>query len=246
MKEIPAKPVTDSFAGLLLLDKPAGVTSYDCVHMIKRQLQVERAGHCGTLDPSARGLLIVLLGKATRLQDNFHAMEKEYRFRAQFGVKTDTGDRDGKVIQTFDYAHITPTDVEKTTARFTGALQQTPPRYSALKYKGKPYHLYARKGIEIPRVPRTVNVHSFLMTHCELPYWEATVICSRGTYIRTLVEDVGEALGSGANLVELSRERIGEYRRSDALRWADLRAGTVEGLRAQVRSVSMESGVLRA
>lgn len=235
--------MSEAIEGLFLLDKPAGVTSYDCVHLVKRQLQAQRVGHCGTLDPSARGLLIMLMGKATRQQERFHDLEKEYAFRAKLGIKTDTGDRDGQITQTFDFQHVTENRLEEVLPRFTGAIQQTPPRYSALKYKGKPYHLYARKGIEIPRIPRTVHIHQFDLTHFELPFWEGRVICSRGTYIRTLVEDVAEALGSGASLVELSRERVGSYLRSQAVSWEALRQSPIESLRARIQAVDLLAGV---
>ena len=142
--------------GLLVLDKPAGITSYDCVHHVKRISGEKRVGHCGTLDPLAEGVLLLLIGRATRHQEAFLAMEKQYWFRAQFGTQTDTGDREGKCIQTLAVPVLDADRLQVALSSLVGEHWQTPPRYSALKYKGKPYYHWARRGIEIPRHPRPV------------------------------------------------------------------------------------------
>ncbi len=216
-------PRPDLASGLLLLDKPSGVTSFDCVYQVKRKLGAKRVGHCGTLDPAARGLMMILVGSATRDQDSYLGLEKEYWFRAEFGRKTNTADLEGKVIEEKPYGHVTRESLQHALESFVGDIQQTPPLYSALKYKGKPYYAYARKGQEVPRVPRPVTIGSLVLLSLGLPYWEARVVCSRGTYIRTLAEDVAERLGTCGTLAELIRERVGPYRRNQGLTWEELR-----------------------
>ncbi len=223
--------MTDFPSGLLLLDKPEGVTSFDCVRMAKRRLGAARAGHCGTLDPAARGLLLILAGAATRQQDSFLGLEKEYWFRAQLGVKTSTGDREGCETESKPCDRVNQENLTQTLAAFIGEIAQIPPLYSALKYKGKPYYHYARKGLDVPRVPRLVSIASLSLLSFHSPYWEARLVCSRGTYVRALVEDVAERLGTCATLVELIRERIGPYHRNQALRWDELRLMDTESLR---------------
>ena len=228
--------VTDLPSGLLLLDKPSGVTSFDCVQVAKRRLGAARAGHCGTLDPAARGLLLILVGSATRHQDSFLGLEKEYWFRSELGVKTSTGDRQGETIEARPPDHVTRETLENVLPSFVGNMEQTPPRYSALKYKGKPYYYYARKGLDVPRAPRAVSILSLSLLSFRLPFWEARVVCSRGTYVRTLVEDVAERLKTCGTLVELIRERIGTYRRDDALAWEELRTMDVGRLRQSLQA----------
>jgi tRNA pseudouridine55 synthase len=203
-------------SGLLLLDKPSGVTSFDCVALVRQRLGVRHVGHCGTLDPAARGLLLILIGPATKTQDSFLGLEKEYVFRAELGRKTATGDREGEVQETKLFDHVTQDQLEKTLETFVGNIQQVPPIYSALKYKGKPYYRYARQGQTIPLRPRAVTISSLVLLSFALPFWEARVVCSRGTYIRTLAEDVAEHLHTCGTLIDLVRERIGPYRRNQA------------------------------
>jgi tRNA pseudouridine55 synthase len=210
---------TSLISGLLVVDKPSGLTSFQCVHRIKKILGDVRVGHCGTLDPMAQGVLVVLYGAATKLQDEFLVLEKQYWFRARWGIMTDTGDRDGKETARFDFAHVTEGALAAALTRFEGNQLQTPPMYAALKYKGRHYYDWARQGVEIPRSPRPIHITSFdLLTHAG-DFWEARVVCSRGTYVRTLAEDVARSFGSGAHLDGLIRERIGPYRREDALTW---------------------------
>ena len=219
-----------SISGLLLIDKPAGLTSFQCVHRIKKILGDVRVGHCGTLDPMAQGVLVILYGAATKLQDEFLALEKQYWFRARWGSMTDTGDREGKETARFEFAHVAEVALREALTRFEGDQQQTPPMYAALKYKGKHYYDYARQGIDIPRVPRPIQIKSFDLLNHGVDFWEARVVCSRGTYVRTLAEDVARALKSGAHLDALIRERIGHYRREDALTWGTIESATKEFL----------------
>jgi len=223
--------VIDSPSGLLLLDKPAGVTSFDCVHVVKRKLSAGRVGHCGTLDPAARGLLLLLVGPSTRQQESFLGLPKEYWFQAPLGVKTATGDREGAIPDQQPCAHVTRETSENVLKYFVGDTEQTPPIYSALKYKGKPYYHYARKGLEVPRVPRSISIASLSLLSLDLPYWEGRLVCSRGTYVRTLVEDVAARLGTCGTLSDLIRTRIGPYSIEQALAWERLRAMDAQDLR---------------
>jgi tRNA pseudouridine55 synthase len=216
--------------GLLLLDKPAGLTSFDCVRHVKRTLGGVRVGHCGTLDPLAEGLLLILAGPATRRQESFLALPKTYWFCAELGRRTSTGDREGEILEQKPWDGVTQERLEEVIQRFIGTTPQLPPRYAALKYKGKPYYEYARKGIEVPRVPRLVTIHSFSLLSFRPPLWEARVVCARGAYVRVLVEDVAAALGTCGVLVKLIRERIGPYIREDALSWEKLTQSSREEL----------------
>ena len=238
--------MTEPLSGLLLLDKPSGITSFDGVYHVRRKLGVKRVGHCGTLDPAARGLLMILVGTATREQESFLGLEKEYWFRGEFGRKTSTADNEGPVVETSSAAHVTRETLTNALSSFTGDIQQLPPMYSALKYKGRPYYDYARKGIEIPRSPRPVTIYSFELLSFRLPYWEARVVCSRGTYIRTLVEDVAERLGSCATLVALIRERVGPYTREQAFTWEEWRRIQPENLIPFIRPVASSKTLVHA
>jgi len=222
--------MTETPQGLLLLDKPSGVTSFDCVAVVRKKLGVQRVGHCGTLDPAARGLLLVLVGAATSSQDSFLGLEKEYWFTAELGRRTSTGDREGKMTETKPWGHVTKDALEESLRRFTGDIQQVPPMYSALKHRGKPYYEYARKGLSVPRAPRTVTIRAFSLISFHPPAWEARVVCSRGTYVRTLVEDVSESLKTCGTLTDLVRERIGPYHKDQALTWPELQMISREDL----------------
>ena len=238
--------MTELPCGLLLLDKPAGVTSFDCVQLARRRFGTSKVGHCGTLDPAARGLLLLLVGAATREQDSFLNLSKQYWLKAQFGLRTSTGDREGEVVEEKPVDQVTIESLENVVSDFIGEIQQTPPLYSALKYKGKPYYRYARKGVEIPRFPRAVSIVSFSVLSFRLPYWEGRLVCSRGTYVRTLVEDVAKRLGSCATLVDLVRERIGSYALNQALKWEALRTGSELDLRSVLHPVKLEHATLHA
>ncbi len=210
-------------SGLLVLDKPTGVTSFDCVALVRKVSGQEHVGHAGTLDPLASGVLLMLLGDATREQERFMLLDKQYRLAAHFGLTTETGDRLGRVVHEYPDVSIEADRLQTTLDSFVGVHWQTPPRYAALKYKGKKYYDWALEGTEIPRAPRRVEIYSFnLLSYC-WPRWEAIVVCSRGTYIRSLVEDVADYLGTGACLQELVRERIGPYARGDAFTWDQLK-----------------------
>lgn len=209
--------MTEAASGLLVIDKPAGLTSFDCVFRLRKALREKRVGHCGTLDPMAEGVLLVLFGSATRDQERYLELEKCYWMRASFGRLTTTGDRDGENLPCEPYQDVSLERVQEIARTFVGEYWQTPPRYAALKYKGRPYYKWAREGVEIPRVPRPVMIYSFEVLSLSGISWEARVRCSRGTYVRVLAEDLAQRLGTGACLEALVRESIGPYRRREAL-----------------------------
>ena len=197
--------------GLLLVDKPSGWTSHDAVAYIRRTLGQKKAGHTGTLDPDATGLLIILLGKATRLAPYFEADVKEYIARMKLGEETDTQDASGEVIKRCPVPPLDEKNIEEVFSRFTGALEQVPPMYSAIKVGGQPLYKKARAGTEVERPPRKIEVRELELLGMELPAVRFRVLCSKGTYVRTLCRDMGEALGSCAHMASLRRTRAGGY-----------------------------------
>ncbi len=189
---------------------------------------------------------MILVGSATRSQESFLGLEKEYWFRAEFGLKTSTADLEGEIVEQKLFDHVTSHSLKETLQSFLGETAQMPPMYSALKYKGKPYYHYARKGVLIPRVPRVVSIRSFTLESFHLPYWEGRVICSRGTYVRTLIEDIAERLGTCAALVELVRDRVGPFKREHALGWEELCRMESSDLKPLLRPIVKETVLVPA
>jgi tRNA pseudouridine55 synthase len=204
--------VTD---GLLLIDKPKGITSHDAVDAVRRSLGVRRVGHAGTLDPMATGLLLMGVGRATRLLRFFGALDKEYEGTGRLGQETDTLDADGRVIRT-SLVVATEEDVRREAASLIGEIRQRPPSFSAVKVGGRRLHRAARAGTALEAPERTVRVDSFDISGFDGRDFEFRVVCSGGTYVRSLIAAVGEALGSGGHLLRLVRTRIGPFRLSDA------------------------------
>lgn len=206
--------------GLLLVDKPAGITSHDVVARIRRALGEKRVGHAGTLDPPATGLLVVGVGRATRLLRFLEVHDKTYECEIVFGATTTTQDATGEVLVEADASALTEQDVRAVLPRFTGAIEQVPPMVSALKVGGVRLHTLARRGQEVERAPRPVTIHTFELLGFDggvQPVARARVRCSKGTYIRTLAADVGEALVVGAHLRWLRRTAIGPFDVTDAV-----------------------------
>lgn len=211
---------------VLIIDKPSGMTSHDVVDRVRRISGIRRVGHAGTLDPSATGVLVVLVGRATRLAQFFIEDEKDYRGEMILGTATDSHDAEGKVVSTATVAGITAADVEGALAGFVGAIEQVPPMVSAIKRNGTPLYVLARRGITVPREPRRILVRRLELLEYRQPVAEFEVTCSKGTYVRTLAHDVGGVLGCGAHLGRLSRERAGRFRLGDAVSLDDVsRAG---------------------
>lgn len=203
--------------GILLVHKPRGITSHDVVDIVRSRLGIQRVGHAGTLDPLAEGLLIMLVGRATKLFNRFVHFDKEYMGVMKMGEVTETGDSQGKVIKNAPYEHITAECIRRVFEEFLGEQDQIPPMVSALRVKGKRLYDLARKGIVIDRQPRKIRIHSIDIRSIEPPLVEFYVRCSKGTYIRKLAEDVGEKLGCGAHMVHIKRLSVGPFTLADAV-----------------------------
>ncbi len=202
---------------VLLINKPYTWTSFDVVRKIRSAIRIKKVGHAGTLDPLATGLLIVCTGKFTKKINEYMAQEKEYTGSFTIGATTPTYDLESLPENEKDYSTITEATLHETTQQFCGVIQQVPPAHSAIKKDGKRVYELARKGVEVKLDPRTVTIHSFDITSIALPLVHFRVVCSTGTYIRSLAHDYGQALGCGAHLSSLCRTRIGSFLLSDAL-----------------------------
>ena len=196
--------------GILIVDKGKGMTSHDIVDLVRRRFSVKKAGHAGTLDPNATGVLVLLLGKATKLSDRFLNDDKEYAATMKLGERTDSGDRDGKIISVRE-VHVSETEIRSVMAGFVGETEQTPPMVSAKQINGKRLYKLARKGIEIERSPGKITIKTMEIKDIDLPCVSFTTVCSKGTYIRQLVDDAGEKLNCGAHLTDLRRTRSGQF-----------------------------------
>ena len=200
--------------GVVLLDKPAGMSSQGAVTAVKRAFKADKAGHTGTLDPMATGLLPICLGEATKYSQDLLEADKTYVAQVKFGARTDTGDAEGLVIEelplpAFENEAAIQIALDALLPSFTGPISQVPPMYSALKRDGKPLYEYARAGVELERTARDITIHKIRWTNIQWPEATLEVSCSKGTYIRVLAEDLGKALGCGAHLVGLRRTEVG-------------------------------------
>jgi len=211
-------------SGLLNIHKPRALTSHDVVNRVRRLTRVTRAGHAGTLDPLASGVLIICLGQATRLSEYIAEGTKTYLATLRLGEETASYDAESEVTVTRPWEHITRADLEAALASFRGVISQLPPMYSAVKHHGKALYKFARRGLTIERAPRQVTIESCEVTRWEPPWADLRVICSGGTYIRTLAHDIGQALGTGAYLAGLVRERSGSFNLQDAVTLDELAA----------------------
>lgn len=209
------------FDGFLAVDKPLGLTSHDVVARVRRLYQCvtgsKKVGHAGTLDPLASGVLVLCLGKATRLSEYVMHATKRYRAQVTLGVTTTTYDTAGEVVSIVASDHLTRADVEAVLPRFVGQIAQVPPMYSAIKQGGKKLYELARAGATLELVPRTVTINALTMTAWQPPAFELEVVCAAGTYVRSLAHDIGQALGVGAYLSGLVRTQSGTFALADAL-----------------------------
>lgn len=207
--------------GILLIDKPKGLTSHDVVDVIRRKFKFKKVGHAGTLDPMATGLLIILVGSFTKKSAHFLNYDKEYEAELLLGVSTDTADAEGKVIDKKDL-NVSKEEIEKAFKSFRGEIKQIPPMFSAKKIKGKPLYKYARKGMVLKREPKTVLIEKLEIKTITFPSINFYVKCSKGTYVRQLAHDIGEKIGSGAHLTSLRRTKIGPFDVKNAISPAKL------------------------
>lgn len=223
------KRVKRAIDGVLLLDKPLGLSSNQALQQVKRLYQAAKAGHTGSLDPLATGLLPICLGEATKFSHFLLDADKSYRALVKLGSTTTTGDAEGEVLERFELT-VTQEDVQCVIKQFIGPIEQVPPMYSALKYQGKALYEYARDGVDIPRVARSVTIFDIELLSFDVAnqQFEMNVLCSKGTYIRTLAEDIGHALGCGAHLAGLRRLSTAHFKLEDALTIEQLEQMSVE------------------
>lgn len=219
----------DAVDGLLLLDKPAGLTSNQALQKVKRLLRARKAGHTGALDPAATGMLPLCFGEATKIAAFLLEADKVYRVTAHLGTATDTGDADGRVTEEAPVPALARADWERLLGRFVGEIEQVPPMYSALKKDGKRLYELARRGEEVERAPRTIRIHELRLLEAHGPRLVFRVRCSKGTYVRTLVEDLARAAGTRGHTRALHRESVGAFRSEDMLALAEAERLAAEG-----------------
>lgn len=224
-------------SGILLIDKPADVTSFEVVRRARRALKIRKIGHLGTLDPFATGLLPLCLLEATKLVPYLMPEPKTYRAQVRLGVTTDTQDATGEVVARCE-ALPTPVQIFQAAARFVGKVTQVPPRYSAVHYQGERAYRLARRGEAMELAPRTVTIYDLSVEAVAIPEFTITVRCSQGTYIRTLAQDLGEALGCGAHLIALRRLAVGAFKVDDAVALAALEELSREDLASRIVPLS--------
>lgn len=209
-------------AGVLVVDKTAGVTSFDAVALARRRLGLKRVGHAGTLDPDATGVLPLLLGEATKLMAYLTEQDKEYVATLRLGLTTDTGDLAGRVLAEAPVPVVDRAAVEEACRPFVGRITQVPPMYSAVHHAGRRLYELARQGVEVVREPREVVIRAIEVQEVALPQVRLRVTCGKGTYLRTLATDLGAALGGGAAVERLVRTRVGPFGLADAMPWQTL------------------------
>jgi len=220
--------------GALLVDKPAGPTSHDVVDAIRRKFAIKKVGHCGTLDPNATGLLIIVLGRGTKLSEKMMSDDKVYEGTVKFGETTDSYDADGELTGSLPVPPMTLEQLNAEAATFVGDVMQTPPMVSAVKIKGVPLYKLARKGIEVPREPRLIHIYNFRFTSYELPLGQFRIACTKGTYVRSLAHELGQKLGCGAHLAALRRTAAGKFDVSGATKLAEVLNSTTAELEKKV------------
>jgi tRNA pseudouridine55 synthase len=210
-------PTFTEFDGALLVDKPAGPTSHDVVDIIRRHFRIKKVGHCGTLDPNATGLLIIVLGKGTKLSERLMADDKVYSGTVRFGITTDSYDCDGETTAEAPVPSLSVEELNRQAEAFIGDQMQTPPMVSAVKKDGVPLYKLARKGVEVERPARLIHIYSFRFTEYQEPVGAFRIACTKGTYVRSIAHDLGQKLGCGAHLATLRRDVSGRFDVADAL-----------------------------
>jgi tRNA pseudouridine55 synthase len=207
--------------GAILIDKPAGPTSHDVVDAIRRQFHIKKVGHCGTLDPNATGLLIIVLGRGTKLSEKLMSDDKIYAGTVKFGEATSSYDADGDLVASLPVPPITLEQLNQSAAEFVGDLMQTPPMVSAVKKDGVPLYKLARKGVEVAREARLIHIYRFAFSSYDEPFGRFEIACTKGTYVRSLAHELGQKLGCGAHLATLRRVRSGKFDVEDAIQFEE-------------------------
>jgi tRNA pseudouridine55 synthase len=208
--------------GAIVIDKPAGPTSHDVVDAIRRRFGIKKVGHCGTLDPNATGLLVIVLGRGTKLSERLMSDDKVYEGAMKFGESTDSYDSDGELTGSLPIPPITVDALNELAASFVGDLMQIPPMVSAVKKQGVPLYKLARKGVEVEREPRLVHVYNFRFSAYEEPLGYFRLACTKGTYVRSIAHELGQKIGCGAHLKELRRLSSGKFEITQGMPLADV------------------------
>lgn len=227
--------------GVLLVDKATGMTSHDVVAIARRTLNTKKIGHCGTLDPLATGLLILTVGRGTKIQDLLMAEDKEYVGTMKLGEVTGSQDADGEIVETRPVPELTREQIEAAFAKYQGDFYQMPPMVSAIKKDGVPLYKLARQGKTVEREPRFVHVYAHEIQNVRLPEIDFRVQCSKGFYVRTYAHDIGQELGCGAHLKSLRRTRSGKFSVDHAVTSEQLKSGPLEAVLAKVMTLPQVS-----
>ncbi len=208
--------------GIVVINKPNGITSHDVVDKVRRKFKMRRVGHAGTLDPLATGVLVMLLGESTKLFSKFVGFDKAYRATLILGTETTTADTEGKIIKQLPFDHIGENDIQQIFKKFLGESMQVPPMVSAVKIKGKKLYQLARQGVEVDRPARNIRIDRLELITFNLPEVEFYLECSKGTYVRQLAADIGKILGCGACISQIERTKVGSFSIDDAVKIEDL------------------------
>jgi tRNA pseudouridine55 synthase len=227
-------PLAATPDGVLLVDKAEGMTSHDVVALIRRKLEIRKVGHCGTLDPIATGLLLLTLGRGTKIQDLLMSEDKEYAGTLMLGVTTSTQDRQGEVIDRRPVPPLGASQIRAAFEKFRGDFYQMPPMVSAIKHGGVPLYKLARQGKVVEREPRLVHVYRYAVDRIALPEIDFNVVCSKGFYVRTYVHDIGEELGCGGHLKSLRRVKSGRFNVDQAITVDKIRHGPREEILSRI------------
>ena len=223
--------------GVLLVDKAEGMTSHDVVALIRRKLEMKKVGHCGTLDPIATGLLLLTLGRGTKIQDLLMSEDKEYAGTLMLGITTSTQDRQGEVIDQRPVPELNESQIRTAFEKFRGDFYQMPPMVSAIKHGGIPLYKLARQGKVVEREPRLVHVYRYTVDRIALPEIDFSVVCSKGFYVRTYVHDIGETLGCGGHLKSLRRIKSGRFGVDRAISVAEIKNASREEIMKRILSL---------
>ena len=234
-----------NISGILLLDKPGGVTSNEALQRVKTLYQARKAGHTGSLDKMATGLLPLCFGEATKFSGYLLDADKSYDVTCRLGRETDTGDADGETVKELPVPDLTTTAIENVLARFRGEIEQVPPMFSALKHRGKRLYELAYRGIEVEREPRAITVYKLELVHFDSPYLQLSVKCSKGTYIRTLAADIGRKLGCCASVHRLRRVAAGPFLEHEMVSMDEIEALSESGYGAMDRKILTIDSALR-
>lgn len=220
--------------GAILIDKPAGPTSHDVVDAIRRQFNIKKVGHCGTLDPAATGLLIIVLGRGTKLSEKLMSDDKVYEGTMKLGETTNSFDADGDLVSSLPVPPLTLEDLNQAATEFVGDQMQMPPMVSAVKKGGVPLYKLARKGVEVEREPRLIHIYNFRFSAYDEPIGVFRIACTKGTYVRSIAHDLGQKLGCGAHLATLRRVASGKFDVAQAIQFEEVMQLTTGQLEARV------------